>query len=666
MATFACFHRITSVAVVSVAVFCTFALWAHPTYATGNYYVDTTSGDALDTNSCRTVNDPCATLSGVVAVISASANPENSTVHFTGTVTEEVDIQDADLRGLTIVGDKNNLPVIDATGNSYGVYVRTVDDVTLKHIEVTGAEMYGVFGQGGSDTYLNGFTVTDVRVHDFTGENATRTGITVSYADNVTIENSTVYNIGYDYSDGVSSSLSITGIFCTAGSTIRIRNNTVRDIAVTYAPVASATTVYTYLAGIEVTHARDLSIRGNTVRRVTATNTVSTAAAYAANYAQGIYVYNVVDGAIRGNIVRTLSAESVATDVATSAFSTVYGLYAHTLSNMTIRNNTWRTVGVTTSATADRTSSPTLYGMYMTLVNGLFLEKNMVRTIASTGDAGQGTAFAYGLYFLHATDVDLLRTTVRGLTATFSSTTGHSNATAVYVNDVPKVNLAHSRFANFSATVADDTGTYIATSIGVDLHYNAGADMVNNLVYNTASPDASATVEGIRVNSAQATPVRAYHNTFNNMTVCVDIIDMTTLVFMNNLCRFTTSGAIVYAFDSDTINLDDFSSNNNAFYTTEEGTLTFTDTAVGSMTFADWKSTYNKDGKSLHKNPRVKLAHPEKRGYLHLKADSPLIDSGKTVAFANDELMQSQLMRDWDGQARPFGSASDIGVDEVQ
>lgn len=90
------------------------------------------------------------------------------------------------------------------------------------------------------------------------------------------------------------------------------------------------------------------------------------------------------------------------------------------------------------------------------------------------------------------------------------------------------------------------------------------------------------------------------------------------------------------------------------------------DDATGTLAFSDWKSgQYDQDQNSLKSNPRLRLAHPNKKGYLHLKPSSPAINVGtNSAAFGSDDFMNALLLLDWDKDVRPQGATVDMGADE--
>jgi hypothetical protein len=204
-----------------------------------------------------------------------------------------------------------------------------------------------------------------------------------------------------------------------------------------------------------------------------------------------------------------------------------------------------------------------------------------------------------------------------------------------------------------------------ASSIGINLGYNSSADLLNNLIYSTTAPASDSMITGITMASMQATPIRIYHNTINNVNTCFEITDMSKILVENTVCRQATSGAVVFSIDSDEYDMSGLTSNFNAFFNAA-GTLSFRDNATGVMSLSDWRRTMGFDKKTISKNPRLRLAHPTKKTYLHLKKSSPLINRGARVLHVNSGSVMYKK-RDWDGQVRPFKKTKpDIGVDEVR
>lgn len=643
----------------SLGVIVLFCFYAQPTFARGDYYVDTTSAAALNTNSCRTTNDPCLTMSGVLTIILNSATPKNSTVHITGTVMEEVSITDPDLNGLTLTwNEKGNRPVIDATGNQYAIYINNVNNVRIQHIDIQGPEYAGIYVYGSQDTHLTGLVLNDNLIKNFTGNSNSRYGIYNVYSDHAKIKNNEIQNIGQNYLDtGIG--LSASGIYSIYSDHLVVRNNLIDGLQAIYTANANANTVYIYTYGISVYEADDVIIKQNRVRSLGSTVTQSTASTYGNIYANGLYVYNISDGLITHNQVIDLNGSVSVSANDTTAYGSVYGLYGGNLYKVTIDNNIIRNFTMSGQVQDTEYLSPGLYGMYLNGGDNVSLNANTVESGTITKINGQGTSLMYAYSINDVGQLDITRNTAKNTTA-INNGSGNASSTALYLSDTPDANIYRNRLANFTASATNDG---VMTSAGIDIHYNATADIVNNVIYYS-TPAISGDVDGIVLNSEQSTPIRAYHNTLSNLGTCVDINEMIDAEFLNNVCYLNTAGGFVYEVTSENYDMAKLASNRNSFYNAA-GALTFKDNSVGTMTYADWKKTYKLDKQSLRKDPKLELSHPNKKKYLHLKKKSPLINKGSAILnFNNDAVMQKRLQEDWDGEKRPHKNKPDIGLDE--
>lgn len=637
----------------------------NPTFASGDYYVNPSSGAALDTNTCRSGDDPCATVTGALAVISASANPADSTIHLSGTVTETISISDEDLHGLTIVGGKGDArPTIDATGESYGMYVNGVDDVTIKQVKIVSPQEYGIYAFGTTDSHLEGITIDNVYVSNFTGVASSQTGIALVYADNAVVKHSRINNITPAYTDeaDVSYSLSVSGITVNRGNHVKLLHNQIENITATYTATAVDSMPYVYAYGFNLYDVNDIRIGSNSVKSVAATANTRIDTGYGVVYSYGLYGYYVTNGRVQNNTIAGVSGVGASTIDGTGNYSYVYAMYLGQLNTVTVEKNAMRSISSSTQVEDTELSYTTTYGIYATIADQVTVSKNTIKNSTAQNLSGNGEAAMYSYFITNSDNLDVQRNLSNNTNATAVNGTASAKNVALYLSDTPEVNVFHNRFANFKST---GTTEETSTSIGIDGHYNSSADLLNNLIYFTESPAAAKTVVGLLISSQQATPVRVLHNTLSNMMTCFELKDMKVVEVKNTICRLSTSGANVYEVNSDDYDMTGLTSNGNSYYTTV-GALSFVDNDTGTMTFADWKAAYGVDKKSIAKNPRLNLSNPSKKEYLHLKKDSPLIDAGLAAAeFKGDAVMNQRLTLDWDGQNRPNASVkSDIGADE--
>lgn len=638
-----------------------FSLYAAPTWAAGNYYVNANNVNKDDNNSCRTKSAPCATMAGVITKILDSSNPADSTILARGTFTEQVDINDPDLDGLTINWlRQGHKPVIDATGNSYGIYVSAVDDVTINHVIVKQANSYGIFFSGSSNSHIQGGTVKRSRVHDLSNTTTSHYGIYFSRVDDGLISRNHIDHIGSN-STNLDTYPDSYGILVTNSNRPYILHNTVRDFSVTTTYTDETSYTYAIVEGIYVYEADQAQVKYNVIKDLSASSNNDFTSGYTYAYGYGIYFYNCLNSLFSGNVIRRMSAESSASQDGVTATAYNYGIYGSGSDGVTFRHNTL--VGNTASSGVmdDESNSSGIYGLYADGFGNVNIIHNIVKNNTATSTNGSGSTKIYAI-ILNDLSAPLVQNNIVKNNTANTLQDGNASSFGIYLTDAAQANLIHNRLSNFIANINDST--YTAQSVGITLGYDASADVLNNLVYFT-SPLVKDDITGVSVLSAQADPVRALFNTFSNMRTCLNITEASEIDFQNNVCRLGTSGAFGISLDSDEYDVSQLTSDYNIFFNSEEPLL-MNDDATGTLAFSDWKSgQYDQDQNSLKSNPLLRLAHPNKRGYLHLKPSSLAINAGTNAAdFGGDDLMNALLLLDWDKDARPQGATVDIGADE--
>lgn len=653
--------RFSLLGLTTVTAFAVFG-FAQPSWASGDYYVNADSANKSDDNSCRSTAAPCATLNGVLDKILASATPQNSTVHAKGTFTESVLITDADLEGLTLTWlNTGTKPVVNGAGEQEVILISSVDNVSIKHFNLQGGQSYGIYAYGGADTHVQNLTIQDCVIHDMDADTTAHYGIFINYVDDAVIKGNTIHSIGNtninedEYADA-------TGIYVLRSDRPRVINNTVRDITVEVTFTDENSYVYPFVSGIYVYEADSAVVKNNQIKDIVAIGTQSYAGGYAYSYTYGIYLYNSLHSTISRNTLRRPRAKAISDTDGVTPYAYFYGIFAGLTDDTVISRNKILTPSVSTQVLDDEGGQVLFYGIYTDSIGQVNVTRNTIRNASATALNGGANVSLYGLYI---NDVEQPYIAYNRLIDLDSSAEGTGGATtyAMRISDSPRTDIVHNRIEDFTASVAADDATN--DSLGIYIDYNSSADILNNLIYFTTSATQH-NIDGIVVDSAQADPVRILHNTLRNMRTCLQVDNGGTLEFENNICALSTSGAYGVQIDGEAYDLaSGFISNYNLFYNSAENIL-MNDTAVGILSWADWRSgEYKQDKQSLRQNPQLNVSDSTKAGYLHLKADSPAINTGDPdVDFGNDAVMNSALGLDWDRDVRPQGSTYDIGADE--
>lgn len=635
-------------------------LFAVPSNASGTYYANADDPAALDTNSCRTADNACLTMNGAIAKILESANPQNSTLLAAGTFAESVTITDASVHGLTISWLNNGTrPVIDATGENYALYIYGVDDVTVDHLDITGAAVAGVYGYGLSGNHTEKMTIRDVIVHDLAPSTGSY-GIFVMSVDDVLVKNSVVQNIGSTTVDTYSTIYNY-GIYVQSSDDVRLMNNTIRDMVTSNTNSIAIGSVYLQAYGIYVNESDRLTVRNNTIRNISITGSTSAVPIYIYQY--GMSIGSTSQATVRDNTLDGIDSSATTTAADQYVYGITTGLQLSAAMNVRLNRNTLTDSTTTVSAPVAETAYGSFTGFGISGLDDISITRNTIKDIAVITASGTGTNSMLGLSVGDVQRAVLHHNTIKNIIANHDGD-GSASAVAVRLSDAPDANVYRNRIVDFTAnrgTAAANTDN----STGIEVGYNSAADLLNNMIYFTTASTQSGT-DGIAVLSSQATPVRIFHNTLHNLLTCLDVDYAGMVKFVNNVCSLGSGGGYGVEVSSDSYNMNQIKSNSNSFYNSA-APMTFNDTDQGTLTYSDWKSgVYLQDKKSITKNPQLNTDNPNAKNYLHIKKGSPLVNKGNaTVSFGSDTAMNTLLEQDWDSKARPHGKKPDIGADEL-
>ncbi len=635
-------------------------LFAAPSYASGKYYVNADDPTALDTNSCRTADNACLTIDGAITKILESANPQNSTLLAAGTFTEAVSISDANLRGLTFSWmNSGTRPIIDATGENYALYIYAIDDVTVEHIDITGAAVAGIYNTGYSGNHTQKATISDVVVHDLAPSTGSY-GIYIYAVDDVVVKNSVVSGIGSTTIDTYDTIYNY-GMYVQSSDDLRVVNNTIKDMVISNTNSTATGSVYLQAYGMYVNESDGLTIRNNTIRNISTTAVVS-AAVPVYVYQYGMNIYGTTDATVRENTLDDIISSATTTAAGQYSYGITVGLLLGNSINARINRNTLTDSTVTTSALADDTAYGTFTGFSIAGLDDISIMRNTIEDCAVVTSMGTGSNAILGVSVSDVQRAVLHHNTIKNIAANHDGD-GSASTVALRLSDTPDVNVYHNRIANFTANrgIVDGNSD---NSTGIEVGYNSAADLLNNLIYFT-DPSAQSGTDGIVVLSSQATPVRIFHNTLYNLLTCLDVDYAGTVKFVNNVCMLGSGGGYGMEVSSERYSMESIKSNNNSFYNST-APMAFNDTDQGTLTLSDWKSgIYLQDKKSIKKNPKLNTDDPNGKKYLHLTKGSPLVNKANAgVTVGDDSAMNTELERDWDAGSRPIGKAPDIGADE--
>jgi hypothetical protein len=651
-------HRTSQVLLSSIIVCCAF-VFALPTHAAGNYYALADAPGADDSNSCRTADDPCATLTGAINQILASADPSDATIYARGTFTERLYTTSTELNGLTLTWyEEGNRPVIDGTGYAQAVMISgPISDFTMRHFDISGSSGYGVYVYGTSYSHHQGVTLSDLVIHDLDVSSNTHYGLFIANSDDVLIKNVNIESLGSTTVDTFTTVAAI-GMYISSCDRVTVRGSEVHDL-VTSLTSAGETSLYTSISGISAQEADDLVIKNNDIYNLTSVLEADAATADLYTYIYGVYLYNNMDGVVRGNNVHDLSTAITANGDSSDGANYITGIYGALQNRTVVRANTLSDFSDTFTVQDDEFGTPSITGIVLTGMEENVVRNNTITNIESRATNGSSSAQVIGLDVADVAFATIHHNTITNMTAD-GVTSGGTNR-AIRLGDTPKANIYHNRIGDFTAS-----GSGTTSSTGVEIGYNASVDFFNNAIYFSEATDQD-NADAITIISAQADPVRIYHNTFSGMLTCLDLDNWGVTKFMNNLCYMTDGGAYGVEVTSDGHDLSTLKSNNNAFFN-ETGVLSFNDTSEGVLTLSDWRhGIYNQDEKSTKKNPHLNLDNPDGAKYLHQRNASNIKNAGRsTISFGSDSAMNALLHTDWDGQER-FGSHTpDPGFDEYR
>lgn len=628
--------------------------------AAGNYYVNADSAAKDDNNSCRSESAPCATFSGAITNILTSSDPANSTILANGTFTEQITISDQELEGLTINWlNKGSRPIIDATGNTYGIYVSSVDKVTVNHVEVLGAENYAIFFGGGVTNHIQGGKLKNSHIHDMSSETTSHWGVYFNYIDDAVVRDNVLYNLG-STNINLDAFPDATGIYFFGTDRGLILNNSIRDFLVSTTFTEENSYTYSFASGIYVYEGDDMQISGNSIKDI---ETVSTNEydGYSYAYTYPIYLYNSVGTTVKHNTIRRSDATAIATQDGKYATPYVYAIYALIVDELIIHHNQVLGGRALSQVEDEEYNAPVMYGIDVEGIGSATLTKNTVKNLHAESANGTGSAVTIGIRVSDTQQALIKNNTVKQVDAA-ADAEGDATTRAIQLSDAPKTDIVRNRLADFSASVGTEEETTAST--GIELGYNSSADILNNLMYFTQAVSQDS-IHAIAILSTQADPIRILHNTLSNVRTCLLVSYAGQIDFQNNLCLLGTSGSYGTSVNTDNFDITQLTSDFNLFYNLVEPVL-MNDDATGSMTFAEWKSgDYNQDTHSLKKNPDLKRNNPNSKKYLHLKKTSPAVNEGSVKPdFGQDQVMNEFLTRDWDKDIRPQGKRPDMGADE--
>ncbi|MEK7540542.1 MAG: right-handed parallel beta-helix repeat-containing protein [Patescibacteria group bacterium] len=633
-----------------------------PSWASGDYYVNANSADKSDDNSCRSTSAPCASLNGVISKILESATPQNSTVYAQGTFTESVLIGDTELEGLTLTWmNKGTRPVVNAAGEQMVIIISFVDNVSIKHFDLQGSQNYGIYAYGSSDTHIQNLTIQDCIIHDLDADTTAHYGILINSVDDALIKENTIHSIG---STNTNADIYATAyaIYVQRSDRPHVINNMIRDFTVDVTFTEENSYVYPLVSGVYVYEADGALIKNNEIKDIVSKATQSYASGYLYSFTYGIFLQNSLHSTISRNTLRRPKIRAVSNADGTTPYAYLYGIYAILTDDTVISRNKILNPSVSAQVLDDEGSQAYFYGIFTDSIGQVNVTRNTIRDASAKAINGSGSPVLYGLYINDVEQPYVANNRLIDL-ETSAEGTGGATTYAMRISDSPMTDIVHNRIENFTAAVtADDANN---DSLGIYIDYNSSADILNNLIYFTESATQH-NIDGIVVDSAQADPVRIFHNTMLNMRTCLQVENGAVLEFENNLCALSTSGAYGVQIDGDAYDLaSGFISNYNLFYNSAEEVL-MNDLAVGILSWSDWRSgEYKQDKKSVKQNPQLNVSDPTKKGYLHLKADSPAMNAGDAdVNFGTDAVMNGLLGADWDNQVRPKGATYDIGADE--
>lgn len=444
--------RATFLTAVSSSVFLAALILATPAYATGTFYVDSTTGN--DANNCLSADTPCLTVAGVKTLITALPDPSNTTVKLNGTFTDQISFAKTDvtapdtLDGLRLTAtDQSNQPVLNtAVAGTTAVTITGLDHVTVDHLTITGGPI-GIYVIG---------TVT-------------------TYASDINIHHNTV--------SGISDESSATGIEVLYAKKSSIHHNTIRDVAISFTDQNN----YSYLQGLYFGYSDELAVYENTISAFGMTDELTLAGAHYA-YVYGVYGTNLTNSTIRDNTLTDLYATEVSSVAGTTHYATTYGMYGLYLVDTVIEDNSVTNVTSTVNADNVGGSYSAAYSGGIMLVDirtdddVAVVQNNTIDGMVAHTESTTGNASTYGIQAQYAYNALITNNTINDLGSTFTSLNEDISANA-------SVYGIHGPYYGTGSTVSKNT----VSNLTATTNYS-GDDSVGN-----------PTVSGIYIYNAQAT-----------------------------------------------------------------------------------------------------------------------------------------------------------------
>lgn len=396
--------------VVGILVSLGVVAFAPSVFATGNWYVDSTSGN--DSNNCTDADTPCLTIAGVKAKITALADPSSSTISLSGTFAEAVsftseDVETPDtLDGLRLTSTNTENPAtIDAAGQDTAISIEGIHRVTIDHLTVQGAEQIGMSIVGTISTYANRPTIRNVSISDLTAVESigSQRGIQLFYTKHARIRNTEVRNLSFTQTNISGGNSNLSGVYILNSYDTILRTVTIDGL--THQNTSTVTTSHeSTIYGVYSFTANGLALHNSTINNLAVSESSGAASTSPTTFVYGVYAIDTTDVTVQNTTFTTLTATTTLTGTTSTAESTASGITLirprHTgKDNSTIMGNTIDGVTATSSAGLDGTA--TVYGIDIDTGQGITINQNELMNIvaapSSTSDNGDSTAAVYGL-----------------------------------------------------------------------------------------------------------------------------------------------------------------------------------------------------------------------------------------------------------------------------
>lgn len=521
--------------------------------ATGTYYVDSTTGN--DANNCTSASTACLTVAGAKILITALADPSNTTVKLNGTFIDQVAFSKIDvvapdtLDGLHITAtDKSNQPTINtAVAATTAVLVSGINHVTIDHLTITGGTA-GIDVHGDSVTY-----VTDGAIHHNSisgmADDESSSGIRLLYAKKSDLYNNTVHDVAISLAD-IGNSTYFYGIYLQNIHDSSIRQNTISATGVT--DVFSAAGGHsTYIYGIYASSVAETSIADNTITDVYATETSNVTATYHYLYVEGISANSTVDTVIEDNTIQDITS-TIAADIDSntgSAYS--YGIYLNEMrsddSSTAVQNNSIDNITATTASKSGSANSQGinfLYG-FSVVVNNNTIE-NVTASHSSVLAGAATVAYVTGMYTAYfGNAVTVNQNTISTLTANVSysgaDASGNVSVQGIYSFGgqvtISKNVIQHLSWSINNANI--DSFYDNAASYGISLNYASSGIIKNNRIrdisnsYSAGGADGSAYLNSVGINVGGSDNVSILKNRITDLDFSAAVSDPTDASYLN-------------------------------------------------------------------------------------------------------------------------------------